>query len=138
MSNSVSIIFGTPQHGWLPVQLNFEDFKLELDASDVLNNPVEELCDALIRLKQGKTWQITWWLEPYTYFFYFEKTNNNYTLTISEAYDIEGEREVTKIINGNYDQIILPFKKSLTEFCSLTYEEKHWPYPPNKIKLQQL
>lgn len=138
MNTTISINFGKPQHGWLPVNFSYGEFRLDLDASDVLNDPVVELYDSLIRLSKGKTGQITWWLEPFTYFFHFERAHETYRLTISEANDIEAEREVIKVITGNYKQMIEPFKKALLDFCSFTYNEHDWPYSIDKNKLQQL
>ena len=141
MENSVSITFGEPTHGWLPIDFHYNDFRLSFDASDVLNNPIEETFEVILKLNKGETGQIIYWLEPAAYFFYFEKSNSNVTLTISETEDLHGKadrRKTTKVITGNYDQIVKPFKKFLLEFCSNTYEEKHWPYNLNKNKLKQL
>lgn len=139
MSQSISIVFGTPRHGWLPVDFQYGDFKINFGASDVLNDPMEEFVDAIINISNGKTGEVTCWLEPFTYFFRFEKGANDYTLTIFEADDNEGERRVTRIIKGSYDQIIRPFKKPLIALCSRAYEEEHWPYNSfDKNKLKRL
>ncbi|HWY10528.1 MAG TPA: hypothetical protein VN026_04330 [Bacteroidia bacterium] len=87
MSKSISIIFGEPKHGWLPVGFRYDDFNIEFSASDVLNNPMEELYNAI----KNKTGQVTWWLEPFTYFFSFDNAGQDYILTISEADDIDGK-----------------------------------------------
>lgn len=141
MNDTVSISFGIPRHGWLPAYFVFNDFKLDIDASDVLNDPVEEIYNSIIGLEQDKAGQVVWWLEPHTYFFYFERTNDKYILTISEADDIDqDEKRTIKVIHGNYRQIIAPFKKALIDFCQQTHEESDWPYTldNNKLALLQL
>ena len=139
MDKSVSIFFGTPKHGWLPVDFLYDDFKIDFEASDALNYPLEELCDFIINSNTIKTGQVIWWLEPFTYFFDFEKTESDYVLKISQADDVEEKRELIKTIQGSFDEILFPFVKSLTAFCGQTYEENHWPNIDknkfNKLKL---
>jgi len=64
MDNSISFTFGTPKHGWLPVDFHYKDFHLEFAASDVLNNPIEELFNLVTRIKDSEAMRVTWWLEP--------------------------------------------------------------------------
>jgi len=93
MKEPLIITFGKPHHGWLPVTFRAGSVNLEIEASDVLNNPLDELYNSIKRLLEHKTGEVTWWLEPYTYFFYFERTGpKDFRLTISEADDIEGKR----------------------------------------------
>jgi hypothetical protein len=83
MNNSIAIEFGIPDHGWLPVDLNYGDFHINFDASNVLNDPVNELCEVLSDLQYYKSGEVTWWLEPGAYFFDFQKCDSTYTLLIS-------------------------------------------------------
>lgn len=141
MDKSVNVKIGTPSHGWLPIDFYYDELRLDIHASDVLNDPIEEIYKTIVRLREGKTGQIICWLEPAAYYFYFETKDNVYTLTISEADDIddvEDNRKIIKVITGNYKQIVTPFKKALIEFCSKTYEEEQWPYTLDKNKLIQL
>ncbi|MEA4917265.1 hypothetical protein [Proteiniphilum sp.] len=68
MDNSISITFGTPKHGWLPIDFHYQDFHLDFDASDALNDPIEELYNAVTNLQDNELKRITWWLEPSAYF----------------------------------------------------------------------
>lgn len=141
MGKSIILNFGEPEHGWLPVDLHYEEFKIEFDASDVLNDPIEELLNALLNIENGGSKQITWWLEPAAYYFYLEKDNSNYTLSILETENInnsDDKREIVKTIEGNYNQVIAPIRKSILEFSSKTYEEKHWPYSIDKNKFKKI
>lgn len=122
------ITFGVPHHGWLPVQFSAGAVKLEFAASDVLNDPLDELYKSIQRLLNNKTGQVTWWLEPYTYFFYFERTGaEGFRLTISEAPDMDAGRKPLAVLDGSYKQLIAPMRKALLEFCDFSYEETHWP-----------
>ncbi|MBP7808149.1 MAG: hypothetical protein KA163_02540 [Bacteroidia bacterium] len=143
MDKSLSISFGTPEHGWLPVDLNFGDYNINFDASDVLNDPVNELCETILGLQNNKSGEITWWLEPGAYFFLLEKKDQSFTLTISETDDLhpdhgEIDRKLIKTITGDYKQIVTPFKSAIKQFCAQVYEEKHWPFNCDKNKLNSL
>jgi hypothetical protein len=141
MEKSLIINIGTPSHGWLPIDFFYDGLKLEIHASDVLNDPIEEIYRTITRLREGKTGQIMCWLEPSAYYFYFEKKSNEYVLTISETDDIhnaEDKRKIIRVINGSYTQIVAPFEKPLMDFCSKTYENKHWPYKLDEHKMLKL
>ena len=53
MDNSISVELGQPEHGWLPVEIHYKDFHLNFAASDVLNNPTEELYNPVIKLNDN-------------------------------------------------------------------------------------
>ncbi len=143
MRNSIRISFEEPSNGWLPLHFVHENLTLVICASDVLNDPIEELYNSIIRLKEGRNGgdSIMFWLEPAAYFFYFEKKSDEYSLTISEIDymdDPEDQRTVVKIIHGTYKEIIAPFEKLLTDFHSKIYSEEHWPYKLNKEQINKL
>jgi hypothetical protein len=140
MDNSVNINFGTPKNGWLPVDLSYGDFHIDFDASDVINDPINELCEILLGLQNNKSGEILWWLEPGAYFFGLQKVGSTYSLTISLTNDLhsdesENHREVEKIITGDHNQIVIPFLKAIKKFCSQSYETVHWPYNLDKDKI---
>lgn len=143
MDKSISITFGTPKHGWLPVDLYYGDYSISFEASDVLNNPVNELCETILSLQNNKAGEIIWWLEPGAYFFRIEKKELNFILIISETHDLhsdngEVERKLITTITGDYKQIVVPLKSAIKRFCAQIYEEKHWPYSCDKNKLNRL
>jgi len=64
-------------------------------------------------------------------------------LTVSFTYDLhpnkgEIEREVEKIIIGDYNQIIKPFLTAIKKFSSQTYEQEHWPFNLDQNKIGKL
>jgi len=141
MNHSISIAFGTPEHGWLPVSFRFQDFELNFAASDVLNDPIEELYNAITKLCENYTRQIIWWLEPAAYYFDLDKNGQEITLTISETDNIhyeKTEKRVLQTIIGDENGILKPLVSALKDFCSQTYPENHWPYRMDKNKIQSL
>ncbi len=141
MRNLISVTFGTPEHGWLPVDFHYNDFRLDFDASDVLNNPIEELYNVITKLQNNEQRRVTWWLEPVAYFFDFEKNVEKYTLTIIDTDDLHNEnaeKVVLATIEGNREKIIEPFRIALKQFLTHPYEEIYWPYTLDKSKVENL
>jgi len=141
MDSSISITLGTPEHGWLPVDFHYKDFHLNFDASDVLNDPIEELFNVVTKLQDNEHRQVTWWLEPAAYLFEIERTGQIFILTIKEAKHLHNESAAKRLlltITGDNRQIIEPFRVALRTFSSQTYEENHWPYKLDKNKVQGL
>jgi hypothetical protein len=140
MNNLFSITMGIPEHGWLSVDLLSEDYILNIDASDVPVNPLEQLCDVILNLEIDNKGEVYWHLEPALVFFEFKKLDKNYHLIITTAAEYESARKMEKRFSGNFQEIILPFIKALTLFYSRTYSEQHWPaIEIKKInRLQQL
>jgi hypothetical protein len=104
-------------------------FHLNFDASNALNDPIEELTIVTTQLKDDETKRITWWLEAPAYYFDFAKKGQNFTLTIYETDDLHNDLIEPKLlfsISGNEKEIIEPFSIALKNFSSLKYEKFHW------------
>jgi hypothetical protein len=141
MDNPISIKFGEPKHGWLPVDFIYQNFRIDFTASDVLNNPIEELYNAVTKLQDNNPRQIIWWLEPGAYFFDLEKNGSNITLTISETDDLHNgteEKRVLCTISTHHNRIIKPFIAALQSFSAQTYTENDWPYKLEEDKVRIL
>lgn len=139
MEQPLFIKFDPPRNGWLPVRFTAASVELEFHASDVLNDPLDELYRSIKRLVDNKTGEVTWWLEPYTYFFYFERTGpNDFRLTISEAPGMDDERRPLAILNGSYKQLIAPMRRALLEFCDYEYENTHWPFSYTRTDIETI
>lgn len=129
MDKSISIILRTPDYGWLPVTFRYQEFNLDFYASNVLNDPVEELLDIAYELKDKEKKRITWWREAPAYFFDVEKNGNSYCLTISETTDLlkkTAENKLILTITGTEKEIIEPLRVALQQFAELEYERSHW------------
>lgn len=141
MENSISIEFGKPEHGWLPVDFLYKDLHLVFPASDALNDPTEELYDAITQLQDHEVKRTIWWLEPGVYFFDYERKGQRITLTVIETNDLHDEHAENKTllkITGDEIEIMEPFRVALRKFASQTYEEYHWPYHLDQTKLKDL
>ncbi|RZJ92774.1 MAG: hypothetical protein EOO60_06890, partial [Hymenobacter sp.] len=58
--STVTVAFGRPEHGWLPVMFQAGDFQLEFFASNVPANPLESLCEALAVVPAGGRSKVMW------------------------------------------------------------------------------
>jgi hypothetical protein len=136
MDRLISIILGTPEHGWLPVDFRYKDFHLNFAASDVLNDLTEELYSVVTSLQDNEIKRTTWWLEPGAYFFDFERKGQKFTLTIFETDHLHDETAADKqliTITEDEKEIIQPFRMVLRLFTSQTYKDNHWRYNLDKI-----
>lgn len=129
MDNSISITLGTPDYGWLPVDFRYKDFQIDFDASNVLNDPIDEISYVITQLQDNETKRITFWLEAPAYFFDITKKGNNYILTISysdDLFDEITEPNLLQTINGSKGEIIEPLRSALKRFEALPYDKQHW------------
>lgn len=141
MNPKLSFTLGTPEYGWLSVDLHYQDLQLSFDASDALNDPVEELLNVLTKLRDKEQRRVTWWLEPGAYFFDFEKSGEEITLSIIETSDLNresAEKRQLMSISGNARKLLRHFCGALKQFYASEYEAKHWPYQPDKNKIANL
>ncbi|MBE8715537.1 hypothetical protein [Sphingobacterium hungaricum] len=141
MKNSILVAFGTLEHGWLPVNFKYTDFNLNFDASDGLNDPIEELYNVITKLQSEERSRVTFWLEPGEYYFDFERNEEKYTLTIIQVGNLDYknyEQAIITTITGNRTQIIEPFQTALKKLLSTSYEEIHWSYTLDKAKFPNL
>jgi len=129
MDTPISISLGTPDYGWLPVDFRYKDFQIDFDASNVLNDPIEEINYAITQLQDNETKRITFWLEAPAYFFDITKKGNNFILAISyfdDLFDKIKEPNLLQTINGSESEIIEPLRSALKRFETLTYDKQHW------------
>ncbi|MFZ6873882.1 hypothetical protein ACO0LF_17640 [Undibacterium sp. Di27W] len=124
----LQISYTPPSHGWLALTLTLDGKVLEIDASDIPNNPVQELITALEDIVRGQDSSVWWNLEPAGYFMYFERAAENLKLRIEYADDgMPGHAKEVAVIQGRPAQILKPFWRFLREFQSQAFAEPHWP-----------
>ena len=65
----IDISFQVPEHGWLPVHLRLDDFQIDIEALDVMNDPIAEMLDliAYCILPSREKALVYFWLEPAGY-----------------------------------------------------------------------
>jgi len=125
LQNEITVRFGVPEHGWLPVSINAGGFELQLDVSDVPVNPLEELCSALILVLQGMDAEVGWHLEPAWYYFRFSISDELITLIISEqSYWGTTKTEIIRL-TGTMACVVLPFYRALKSL--VVSSEEAWP-----------
>jgi len=81
-NKKLTLEFGVPEHGWLPIKIAFNDFSLEFEASDVPANPIDQLISSLISVTKGLKAEVWWHLEPAYYYFEFERFGEEYKINI--------------------------------------------------------
>jgi hypothetical protein len=141
MNNPLYVRFGIPKHGWLPVDISYEDFHLDLEASDGINDPTEELYNVIMALPGTTPKEVTWWMEPGAYFFLFVRKRDAITLTISETDDLhdqQAERRIIHTFDGDSKQIIEPFRKALVQFYSQEFKKGLWASQLDKHMIEKL
>jgi len=131
MDKSIVVMFGNPEFGWVSVDFQYNDIHIDFRASDVLNDPIEELSVAVTELKENEVKRVAWWLEPDAYYFDFEQKGQNIQLTILETEDfldksVENKKLIT--ITGDMKSIIEPFRIALQQFSSRKYAKHNWRY----------
>jgi hypothetical protein len=129
MDNSISISLGTPDYGWLPVNFRYKDFQIDFDASNVLNDPIDEINYVITQLQDHEAKRITFWLEAPAYFFDITKKGNSFILAISYSDDLLDKITAPNLlltINGSESEIIEPLRSEIKRFETLTYDKQHW------------
>ena len=136
-NEKLTLEFGVPEHGWLPVKIAFNDFRLEFDASDVPANPIDYLISSLRSVIKGIRAEVWWHLEPEGYYFDFEKFNDEYTLNISFAKSGNFDSEMISKLHGSYESLILPVYRAIKKFTNQQHDSQNWP-PTDKTELEKL
>ena len=98
-----------------------------MDDSDVPNNPVQELINALDNVANGREATVWWNLERDGYFMHFEPTNGriDFCLEFSSNSDFHHGHPVVTA-QGTAAEVLLPFWRFLRDFQSYGYQEIHW------------
>ena len=111
------------------MRLTVEDRTIEIDASDVPNNPIQEIVEALDRAVSGLEAHIWWNLEPDGYFLHFKPVGQRVLLELEFA--PRSERSQASIVlsfEGAPNDVLLPFWRFIRDFQSRDYTEPHWPF----------
>lgn len=124
-----------PKHGWIPISINYEDFELAFEASDVPNNCINELAGSIILASNKIDTSTNFHLEPDWYIFNFIIQNDIYRLKILEKEE-STIKEIIKI-DGSFNEIIIPFQRELKKVFTFEFNEPDWPELDQK-KLDKL
>ena len=124
----IALRYKPPSHGWLALTVAAADQTVVIDASDVPNNPVQDLVVAIEAAATGAESSVWWHLEPDGYFTTFKAQGQEIHFSIDFA--ARSDRRLTKpvlSVSGTKAEILLPFWRLLREFESRSYEDPNWP-----------
>ena len=129
MNNAViRLSYQPPVHGWLLLRLTVNENTVEIDASDVRNNPVKDLVTALALIATGAPACIWWHLEPDGYFMHFTPKGDSVVLRVDFAVGSEKRRARHVLqVEGSRKAILLPLWRFVREFESHAFTAQHWP-----------
>ena len=124
----LTLTFENPEHGRLPVKLVAGSSVVEFVASDVPDNPLQDLVDALYASSAGLSARVWWHLEPGGYYFDFSTTGNITELSVKFSENSDEERLVDILtISGSGKEVLLPIWRFLRQYETVNVEEPHWP-----------
>lgn len=124
----IGLRYDPPTHGWLTLRLTVGDKTVVIDASDVPNNPVQDLVAAIESAAGGTASSVWWHLEPDGYFTSFRPVGSEIQFNLQFA--ARSERHQMKSIisvRGTRGEVLLPFWRFLRDFESRSYPEPSWP-----------
>jgi hypothetical protein len=127
IKEKLKIEFGQPENGWLPVDLTHRDFQLQFMASDVPFNPIDHLVSCIRQITKGLSTEVWWHLEPEGYYFNFDRDGDEYKLKIYFAKTETADKKFIYETQGRYEEIVMPFYRSIKGFFTRKIEEPHWP-----------
>jgi hypothetical protein len=123
----LKLSFAEPRNGWLPVSLSIGSEEVEFSASDVPNNPIEELISAMFDVFGSREATVWWHLEPGGYYFEFSPAQDQIQLRVLFAEDSRrGQRTEVASIRGGKQELLLPLWRGLRQFQSFGAVEPHW------------
>lgn len=115
-----------PSNGWINVKFRHLNFEINFIASNIPENPIQNLCNSLILTLNNIESEFYWNLEPEYFHFEFKFDKKNYILNISKSISINNDKKLIYKLIGDYESLILPFYRSLKKFNTLELDEKNW------------
>jgi len=123
----VKLTFSTPSNGWLPVTLELGDQSYSFNASNVPNDPIEELYAAIWEASAGRSGLVWWHLEPSGYLFEICGSATGAGLRVFTCAAARGrERREIASAAGTASEILLPMWRALRRFESFATGSGHW------------
>jgi hypothetical protein len=112
----------------LSLHLDIDGIAVDIFASDVPNNPIQDLISALDTAASGYKSFVWWHLEPDGYFLHFMPAGEEVELQLEFAVNSK-HLHAQKILSfrSNRSEVLMPFWRFLRNFQSRQYDEPHWP-----------
>jgi hypothetical protein len=116
--NKLNIRFDDPENGWIGIEIDFGDNRLEQNLSYAGYNGFSELVLAIMNLWSGPCPKLlaTWLVEPIEYDFVFERSQNQVNFEVIEYPNHRRKIGLGEIVfqwSGNYKEICLSFWRAL-------------------------
>ena len=119
---------GKPDNGWVSVCVETGSDRIEFDASDVPNDPISCLIEAIRCAAAGRESSVWWHLEPSGFYFDFEPIAEGVRLRVlHEPGSDRSKAKVRAVIEGSISDILLPLWRGLQQFEAYGLSEPHWP-----------
>lgn len=100
----------------------------EFSASDVLNNPAQEMVDGVSAVERGEALRITWWLEPSVYELTTIPEGNNLRVHLHFGEHFESKhRELVGTVLVQREDFLTVLSRSNVRFSSFRVADPHWP-----------
>jgi len=123
----ITVTYEPPEHGWVKLRLTIVDQEVEIDASDVPNNPVQELVVAMREMSEGLDASVWWHLEPEWYVMSFKHVQGGIRLEIERRQSPDDETAKQSVVAYSGSDVIRPFLDFLQDFRSRDFAEDDWP-----------
>jgi hypothetical protein len=129
--NELSVTFGKPKHGWLPITLRIGGQQINFDASDVPINPIDELLRVLLGVLQDNEGTVWWHLEPEGYYLHFEPKDKMVLLTLTSEENKNSQSKIAEI-TATQRNVVLTFRAAINTLLSYDIREHDWPETSEK------
>ncbi len=125
----LKIEFETPEHGWLPVKILYQDIEEHFDASDVPIDPISQLMEALDSAITGGGGEVWWHLEPGGYYLNIHAEHGKFRVKLEFSVNsMKPTRETIFEFIGNFEQTIVSIWRSLRKLQSYNWSEFTVPH----------
>ncbi len=125
--SQISLTYAPPSHGWLMLRLTVDGQMVKIVASDVPNNPMHDLANAIEQAAQGERSMVWWHLEPDGYFMKFVPIGHELEFRLEFATNSDRSRIRTIFLTRDgREKMLMFFWRFLREFQSHAYREPHW------------
>lgn len=126
--SSVSLSFTPPVCGWLPMRLVIGDTVLNLEPSDVPNNAIEELYDAVAATAAGGSGGVWWHEEPAGHWMELSTVAEDQVRLRVWFRTHDGDRpgHLVAECHGSRREVLLPLWRGLRQFTSFVLSEREW------------
>lgn len=125
----LNVSHSPPKHGWLTVTFDTAESSVEVDASDALNNPLQDLVTALDEVLRGNPASVRWFLEPGAFVLDLAPIDQKVSLRLTLCRDsLEGnDGEQALHLVGHQRVVLAPLCRLVRSVEAGNYPVSAWP-----------